>query len=67
MDDHDPPSSTRKSQSGPGRTAPTADPREARLAKALRDNLRRRKQARAPGGTDATAEPDPTLTPLADD
>ena len=67
MDDHDPPSSTRKSQSGPGRTAPTADPREARLAKALRDNLRRRKQARPPGGAGAADEAAPPLTPLADD
>ena len=67
MDERDPRPGPQPPRPKPVQDARPADPREARLAKALRDNLRRRKQARAPGGTDATAEPDPTLTPLADD
>jgi hypothetical protein len=50
MDDADP---------QPSRAKPPQSPREARLAKALRDNLRRRKQARAPAAPAETDPPDP--------
>ena len=62
MDEPDPKPNTK-----PGRAAPPADPREARLAKALRDNLRRRKQARQAPGASAGEADAPPLTPLADD
>ena len=62
MDDADP---------KPSRGAKPANPREARLAKALRDNLRRRKQARpAAGGGVGSGDPAdeaPPPAPLADD
>jgi hypothetical protein len=67
MDERDPQSNPKLSKPKPGRAAPPVDPREARLAKALRDNLRRRKQARSLGGSGATDEAAPPLTPLADD
>jgi len=62
MDEADPQPKP-KAQQKPKRAEARADPREARLAKALRDNLRRRKQAKA----GMPAEPAPPLTPLADD
>ena len=62
MDEADPqPKPKPQQKSKPA--APAVDPREARLAKALRDNLRRRKQAKV----SAPAEAAPPLTPLADD
>lgn len=58
MDDADP---------QPSRAKPPQSPREARLAKALRDNLRRRKQARGPAAPPPTnGETDPP-DPLAND
>ena len=62
MDEPDP-----KPQRKPKPAAGPVDPREARLAKALRDNLRRRKQARQAPGAVAPDDEAPPLVPLADD
>ena len=67
MDERDPRPGPQPPRPKPVQDARPADPREARLAKALRDNLRRRKQARPPGGAGAADEAAPPLTPLADD
>ncbi len=66
MDEADPQPKPKPQQKSK-RAAPSVDPREARLAKALRDNLRRRKQARQAPEAGAPGGPPPPLTSLADD
>ena len=66
MDEADPQPKA-KSRQKPRPPAAPGDPREARLAKALRDNLRRRKQARQASTTDGAVDQASPLTPLADD
>ena len=66
MDEPDPQSKPRPATKA-AREGRAVDPREARLAKALRDNLRRRKQARQASTTDGAVDQASPLTPLADD
>ena len=66
MDEADPQPKA-KSRQKPRPPAAPGDPREARLAKALRDNLRRRKQAGRTPAADAAGDEASPLTSLADD